>query len=186
MRATAIALLLAALPTAATAQYRAPDLAAQKAALARFAMLDGTWVGTATIAGQDGKPRKLRHTERVGPLLGGTIRLIEGRSYEADGRDAGFNAFAVISPDENGGFTFRAYAQGHAQTVPIEATGDGFAWQRVVGPVTLSYRAVVKDGHWHEEGTMTRAGAAPVTTIVLDLHRTGATDWPAAGAVAPQ
>ena len=185
MKAMALALAAVLATTGVSAQTGAPDPAAQRTALAKFAMLDGTWTGTATVMGREGR-QDLRHTERVGPMLGGAIRVIEGKSYRADGSEAGFNAFAVISYDADAGrYDFRSYAQGHAGTFPIEATGTGFAWTMPAGPATIRYVAVVKDGSWHEEGTLTRPGAPPVQVIVLDLKRTGATDWPSAGAVRP-
>lgn len=149
-----------------------------------FAMLDGVWAGDATVTTRDG-PRWLRHTERVGPMLGGALRVIEGKSYNADGSDAGFNAFAIISAQDEGEFAFRSYAQGHSGTFAIAPTGTGFAWSMPIGPATIRYTAVIKDGAWHEAGVMERPGAAPVTIFESNLRRVGKTDWPAAGAIAP-
>ena len=185
MKARLLALAGALIAAGASAQTGAPDPAAQRTAMAKFAMLDGIWTGTAVFMGPTGR-QELRHTERVGPMLGGAVRVIEGKSYRADGSEAGFNALAVISYDADAGrYDFRSYAQGHAGTFPIEATGTGFAWTMAAGPATIRYVAVVKDGSWHEEGILTRPGAPPLQVIVLDLKRTGATDWPAAGAVRP-
>lgn len=183
MKRLLFALLLAAVPAAA--QHR-PDLAAQRAAMDRLAIIDGTWAGTATRYEGGRALPPMRHTERVGPLIDGRLRLIEGRSYTADGGDAGFNAFAVISYDDRTrAYTFRSYALGHALTVPITVRADGFEWQMAAGPGRIRFVATIRDGRWREEGWLEMPGAPPARTIVLDLKRTGATDWPGAGAVAP-
>ena len=85
------------LATAAAAQAPTPpDPAAQKAALAGLAAFDGTWRGTATVYQRGEPPLQLTHTERVGPMLGGTLKVIEGKSFTPEGKEAGFNALAVI------------------------------------------------------------------------------------------
>ena len=97
-RTLAVLALVAAGTTPVAAQ--APDtpalLAAQRQAMLPLAALDGQWRGTARIFLPDGKTRELVQTERVGPMLGGTVKVIEGRGHGADG-SLDFNAFAVIS-----------------------------------------------------------------------------------------
>ena len=61
-------------------------LAPQREAMKALAMLDGTWRGPAWTLTPTGR-YELTQTERVGSLLGGTIKIIEG------GR-VGFNALA--------------------------------------------------------------------------------------------
>ena len=178
--------------TAAVAQPATPpampDAAAQKAAINRLAMFDGTWRGEATVSMPGSPPRKLTHTERVGPMLGGTLKVIEGKSYTPAGADGGFNAFAVISYDDQAkAYAFRAYAQGHASTFPMTVNADGYDWSMPAGPGgTIHYKAVVAGGRWHEEGWYERGGQRVAQVFVMDLKRIGDTAWPAADAVQPK
>lgn len=182
---TALLALTAAVATAAAQQP--PDnvarIAAQKEAMAALDALDGQWRGTATIDLPNGAKMTTTHTERIGPLLDGTVKLIEGRSYDKDGATA-FNAFAVVSYDpDTKRYSMRSYAQGHAVDVPFEATADGFAWSMPAGPMRMHYVATVKHGVWRETGVRTRPGQLPVPFIEMELKRIGDSDWPQAGAV---
>src|SRR5690606_16625135 len=62
----------------------AAAMSSQKQAMARLSFMDGTWRGQARSIDARGE-HVVTHTERVGTLLDGTIRLIEGHSYDADG-----------------------------------------------------------------------------------------------------
>lgn len=99
-RALSLACLvaLAAASASAPAQPRdtAAVLAAQREAMQPLAALDGTWRGTATFFRPGAEPFVSRHTERIGPFLDGTLKVIEGRSFKPDGTVA-FNAFAIVS-----------------------------------------------------------------------------------------
>ena len=76
----AAALVAVALPAAAN------ELAdAQRAALQPLAIFDGTWRGTAQVLRPEGWAT-ITQTERVGPMLDGALRVIEGRGYGPDGR----------------------------------------------------------------------------------------------------
>lgn len=75
----------------------AAAIAVQREAMTRLARLDGTWRGTAWTITPTGR-HQVVHTERIGTMLNGSLRVIEGRSYNEDG-SVGFNAFAVISYD---------------------------------------------------------------------------------------
>ncbi len=158
---------------------------AQREAMQRLAFMDGEWRGTAVISSPAGRTT-LTQTERVGTTLGGSIRVVEGRGYAADGSTR-FNAMATIAWDERAGaYTFHSYAQGYQGDYPFAATEDGFRWQTPAGPgATIQYVATIRDGRWHEVGHYVREGQAPIPYIELDLRRVGDTEWPAAGAVAP-
>lgn len=182
-----LAAVLIAAPMAAQAQTPASPNGspAQRAALDRLAFLDGEWRGTATIHGPGGT-MELTQTERVGPMLGGSVRVIEGRGYAADGSTQ-FNAMAIVSWDARAGkYGFRSYAQGYSGDYAFEATEDGFRWETPAGPgARIQYVAVVKDGTWHEVGTYVAEGQPPREMIDMRLTRVGDTGWPAAGAVDP-
>lgn len=161
------------------------DSSAQKAAIARLAPLDGIWRGTATITANGNTPLKLVHTERVGALLGGTIEVIEGKSYREDGSEAGFNALAVVScTSTSGGCEMRSYAQGRAGTFPFAIRNDGFDWSLPAGPdAQITYHAVIADGTWHEEGWFEKGGKKLAKVYEANLKRVGPTDWPGGGGV---
>ena len=100
LKLAAVALLAVAMsPLHAIAQGR-PDpmalMAVQRDALAKLAFMEGVWRGPASTVLTNGDKHAVMQTERSGPLLGGTVKLIEGRGYDAEGR-TGFNAFAVLS-----------------------------------------------------------------------------------------
>lgn len=168
----------------------APDTAAlqtaQRQSMQPLSIFDGTWRGPAKVTLPNGKTLDITQTERVGPFLDGTIRLIEGRGYAPDGT-APFNAFAVISySPQSGKYNFRSHAQGYSGDFPLEVRADGFTWSVNMGPATLRYTATVKDGTWVEVGERIVEGQAPVKTFEMTLRRVGATDWPAAGSVLPK
>lgn len=184
-RRLAFAVLLS-LPAATVAQQMpdpAATLAAQRQALAPLAWMDGEWRGEARSTGMDGKKRVVLQTERIGPLLGGTIKLIEGRGYNDDG-STGFNAFGILSYDvAERKFRFRSYAMGRSGDFAFEPTADGYAWTIPAGSMTIRYIATVKDGVWHEIGERVMEGKPPVKFFEMTLRRLGDSAWPACGAV---
>lgn len=181
-------LLPAALPTALQAAGPVDTglLDAQRKAMTPLAVLDGTWRGEAVVLQPDGTRLKLTQTERVGPMLDGTLRVIEGRGFRADGSLA-FNAFAVISfSPRSGRYTFRSYAMGYVGDYPLELRPDGFVWSITLPDgVQLRYTITVKDDRWIEVGERIAPGQPPVKTLEMSLKRIGGTDWPAGGAVGP-
>ena len=164
----------------------AETLAAQRGAMAPLEMLDGVWRGTAHITLPSGEQRTLIQTERVGPLLEGSVKVIEGRGYGPDG-SLDFNAFATISYDPaTKGYRMRSYAQGSVGDFELVPNSEGFAWVIPAGSMTIRYTATVKDGRWQEVGDRIMPGKDPVRFFEADLRRVGSTDWPAAGAPGPQ
>jgi hypothetical protein len=159
-------------------------LAAQSKAMAPLSIFDGIWRGPATITLPDGGTLQLTQTERVGSMLGGTVKVIEGRGYMPDG-SVGFNAFAVISfSPQTGRHVFRSHAQGYAGDFPLEVRPDGFTWSTPAGPgATIRYTATLKDGVWTEIGERVVEGKPPMKMFEMQLKRIGSTGWPAGGAV---
>lgn len=162
----------------------AARLAAQREAMKALAFLDGEWRGTARA---EEAPGEMLHTERVGTLLDGTIRLVEGRAYDSAGKTQ-FNAFAVISYDPvRRSYSMRSHAMGFAGDYPLAVRPDGFSWSHPAGPgATVRYSATVKNGEWHEVGERIAGSAPPVKTVELRVRRIGAGGWPQAGAVSPR
>ena len=180
--------VLVAAASASVTSAQAPGnpaalIAAQKAAMAPLAMMDGVWRGPTSTMGSDGKNHEITQTERVGPFLDESVKVLEGRGYSADGSVA-FNALGVISYDPaTKTYAMRAYAQGHVGDFTLQVTSDGFTWEVPEGPVTMRYTAVIKDGTWHEVGDTIMKGAPPVRVLDMNLKRVGDTTWPAGGAV---
>ena len=186
-------LALAVSATAAAAQPAATPagpwdpaarMAAQRDAMKALAFLDGEWRGTARA---DEVPGEMAHTERVGTLLDGTIRLVEGRAYDSAGKTQ-FNAFAVISYDPvKRTYSLRSHSMGFAGEYPLTVRPDGFSWSHQAGPgATMRYTATVRDGEWHEVGERIAGDAPPVKTVELRVRRIGASKWPQGGAVSPR
>lgn len=187
--AVTVALLAASLPQPCGAQQR-PDpatrIAAQREAMGALSSIDGTWRGPAWTILPTGEKHTLTQTERVGSFLGGSVKVIEGRGYEADGT-IGFNAFGIVSyePDSKA-YTLHSYAMGNSGDYALTPNADGYVWEIPAGPMTIRYTAVIKDGTWHEVGDRIAPGRDPVRFFEMTLTRVGDTDWPAAGAVPPK
>jgi hypothetical protein len=169
---------------------RPPDpeifLKEQREAMKPLAIMDGTWRGQAWAISPSGEKHELTQTERVGPFLGGSVKVVEGKGYDADGRVT-FNAFATIYFDPNKkSYTMHSYAQGQVGDFAFTPKPDGFVWEIPAGPMTMRYTAVIKDGTWHEVGDRIMAGKDPIRFFEMNLKRIGNTDWPAGGAVSPK
>jgi hypothetical protein len=178
------------LPASGSFGQERPDPAkvrgVQQDAMKRLAMMDGVWRGSGWVLSPSGEKSHFTQTERIGPFLDGTLKVIEGRGYADDGTVT-FNAFAIISYDaKTDAFTMRSYAQGHAGDFPITPNEHGFQWEIPAGPMTIRYSAEIKDGAWKETGDRIPKDGEPIRFIEMTLARVGDTDWPAAGAVGPE
>jgi hypothetical protein len=157
--------------------------AAQREAVAKLNFLDGHWRGTAIITTPSGSKLNLTQTERVGSALGGTLKFIEGRGYDASGK-AAFHAIGVVSLDSrSGGLVMRAYADGHVGDFSITPTADGFKWEVPAGPGVTRYSAVVRNSTWTQVGEFHMPNREPMRVFEMTLQRLGDTSWPDAGAV---
>ncbi len=185
--AIASCFMLLAIASTASAQGR-PDpaklIAAQQKAMEELPAIDGVWRGPAWILLPSGEKHSLIQTERVGPMLNGSVKVMEGRGYEADG-SVGFNAFGTISYDPGtGAYALHAYAQGNVGDFPLTITSDGYAWEIPAGPMTIRYTAVLTDTTWQEVGERVAPGGETVRFFEMTLTRVGDSSWPAAGAIA--
>jgi hypothetical protein len=175
----------------ASAAPQRPDaealMASQRAAMESLSFMDGAWRGTAWTVAPDGKRHTLTQTERVGPLLGGTVKLVEGRGYEANGRTS-FNALGVISYNPaTRQYSIQSYASGQAGAFPFQATGNGFVWQIPAGPnAIVRFTAAFEGGKWHEIGERVVEGAPPIKIFEMRLTRLGDSVWPAGNPVPPR
>ena len=187
-RRTVLAVLYASAAAASPslAQERpnpATLIAAQRDAMAAFKAMDGVWRGPAWTILPSGEKHSMTQTERIGPFLDGSVKVIEGRGYESDGR-VGFNAFGIISYDPTTkAYAIRSYAMGRAGDFVIKPTPGGYTWEIPAGPTTIRYTAVIKDGTLKEVGDRLAPGKEPVRFFEMNLTRVGDTTWPAEGAV---
>ena len=182
-RALASAFLLGLAAPVAAQPAAAPILAAQKEAMAPLAMMDGVWRGSAWTLTPGGR-HDVTHTERVGPMLGGSIKVVEGRSYQADG-SVGFNAFGIISFDPaRRAYTLHSYAMGHKGDFPLTVTSGGYVWEVPAGPgARIRYTATIGGGKWREVGDRIVGDAEPVRIFEMNLTRIGDSGWPDANPV---
>lgn len=161
----------------------ATQIATQRDALKAFAMMDGVWRGPAWTLMPSGEKHNITQTERIGPFLDGSIKVIEGRGYNEDGT-VGFNALGVITYDPaTKVYTMQSRAQGRGGDFVIKPTSDGYMWEIPAGPATIRYTAIIKDGTLHEVGDRIVPGKDPVRFFEMTLKRIGDTDWPAGGAI---
>ena len=125
--------------------------------------------------------RHLVQTERVGSMLNGTVKVIEGLGTADDGSVA-FNALAVISYDpDTQAYAFRSYAHGHAGTFALTADSDRFTWEAPAGKnATMRYTARREQDSWIEIGEVVAKGGAPQRMFEMKLTRIGDSGWPAA------
>ena len=167
-------------------QEPATLIAAQREGMVPLAFMDGVWRGPAWTILPSGEKHTITQTERIGPFLDGSVKVIEGRGYEADGR-VGFNAFGTISYNPaTRAYTLHSHAQGYVGDFTIKLTADGYVWEIPAGPMTIRYTAVIKDGAWREVGDRITPGKEPVRFFEMNLKRVGDTSWPAGGAVSPK
>jgi hypothetical protein len=156
---------------------------AERAAMAPLKTMAGIWRGKASMTLPSGRKTTITQTERVGPFLGGSVMMMEGRGYDANGTKR-FNALGIISYDPaKKAYTMRAYAQGHAGNFPLTLTDHGFKWDIKAGPATMHYTATIKQSTWHEVGVRELPNGKQVKFFEMTLKHVGDTDWPGAGAV---
>jgi hypothetical protein len=190
-RLAALALLLMMMGAASTASGQgrtdpATLIAAQREGMQRLSLMDGVWRGPAWTILSSGDKHTITQTERIGPFLDGSVKVIEGRGYNPDGKVT-FNAFGTISYNPAAhAYTLHSYAQGSVGDFLLTPTADGYVWEIPAGPMTIRYTAVIKDGAWREVGDRIMPGKEPVRFFEMNLKRVGDTNWPAGEAVSPR
>lgn len=176
---------MAAMPASAQRPDPAALMASERQALTAFAWMDGRWRGEAVTQTPTGEHR-VAHTERVGTMLDGTVRMIEGHAYRADG-STGFNALGMISFDPaTKDYRLTSHAEGNYGQFAITPNASGYTWSIAAGPMTIRYTAVFKEGVWTEIGVREMSGKATLPFFKMVLRRIGDSDWPRAGAVSPR
>jgi len=172
--------LAAALPAAAQVPPNAAArIAAQRAAMTRISYMNGMWRGPAWSITPAGR-REVIQTERIGPLLDDSVKVVEGHGYLPDG-STGFNALGIISFDPGtGAYTLHSYAQGYAGDFPLRLTDTGYVWEVPAGPgAVIRYTATIGNNHWREVGERIAGAGPPMQIFEMNLTRVGDTHWPA-------
>jgi hypothetical protein len=180
----AAALLLGAFPAAAQVPPNAAArMAAQRAAMARIAYMNGVWRGPAWSLTPAGR-REVVQTERIGPLLDDSVKVVEGHGYLADGT-TGFNALGIISFDPgSSAYILHSYAQGYSGDFPLRLTDTGYVWEIPGGPgAVIRYTATIAGNRWRVVGERIAGDAPPLQIFEMNLIRVGDTDWPAGNPV---
>src|SRR6266550_5468089 len=98
IRVFALSIVALGVSVTASGQGR-PDpaalIAAQREAMAPLAFMDGVWRGPAWTILASGEKHNITQTERIGPFLDGSVKVIERRGYDPDGTVT-FNALGII------------------------------------------------------------------------------------------
>ena len=163
-----------------------PVVAAQVEAMKLLHAMNGEWRGPAWTLLPSGEKLALTQTERIGPMLQGAIKVVEGRGYNRDG-ELVFNAFGVVSFDPGTrSYSLRSYSQGRTGNFALNVTDNGYSWEIPAGPATIRYTAVVKDGTLREIGERFLPGKEPLRIFEMNLTRVADSNWPSSGAVGPK
>lgn len=177
---------LSALLLVPGAQAQATDtvaIAAQKQAMKKLDWMHGVWRGPAATQRQQGE-HKVTQTERIGSFLDGTLTVMEGKGYNADG-SVGFNALGVVSYDaQTKSYWLTSWALGRGGKFPMTVTDNGYVWEIPAGGMTIRYTATLAGGTWTEVGDYIAPGQPARRFFQMVLKRVGDSDWPAAGGIA--
>lgn len=172
----------APLPSTATPPER---LARMREVMGMMKGFNGTWRGRSLARIPNAPVRDLTATYRVGEMLGGTVRVGEGRSFGPDGAVA-LNGFTVVQHDPATGRTsLRLQYGGRIYDHALTVVPDGYDF--IIRPpgenMELRYKVRVVNGVWTEEGVRHAPGVEPMPYFNMELRRVGDSDWPAAGAI---
>ena len=185
----AIACLLSTAP--AMAQDKSPQdkiardtalaLGAQRGAMNALSIYDGIYTGTwRSFPPGGGSSFGGTTVHRVGPFLGGSVKVMEGRNYTSDGALV-FNGMMVLSFDQAmHKYRLRIYANGRVIDAEAVMNAGGYYFD-VPTPGDASFRRInifVTPGQWVERVDF-HDGAKPVVKEAeLILNRVGESDWP--------
>src|SRR5260221_852895 len=117
-------------------------IAAQRDAMVRLAYMDGVWRGPAWTILPSGEKHSITQTEQIGPLLDGSVKVIEGRGYDSDGKVT-FNAFGTISFNlATKAYNLHSHAMGYVDDFVITLTPNVYTSDIPAGPLTTPHTAV--------------------------------------------
>ncbi|MBO6728959.1 MAG: hypothetical protein JJ884_00310 [Maricaulis sp.] len=140
-----------------------------------LAWMQGEWQGEGWIIGRDGQRRTFTVAESVRSAADGHVLQIHGVGT-AQGRVV-HDAAGFVTRTESGMTMQAVNMQGQSQTVPLEVTENGFAWQLVMGDYgRVEYEASHVDGLWIETGAWCPTGGECIQNFSMQLTRTDGAD----------
>jgi hypothetical protein len=155
---------------------------AQQAAMTELAFLDGEWRGSSKVLRNDGWASTTQ-SERVRALLDGTVRMIEARGYDSEGRIS-FDVLRIVSYEpETKTYSMRSYQSGRVRDHDLSLTANGFTWEsESSNNTTIRYEASVINGVWTETATRVPARGEPETYVEVRMKRQRSSPSAAGGA----
>lgn len=168
----ALALLLLLTPSVRAQAPEASTAAAD--AMEHIRWLAGDWEGEGWISRGPDERHAFVQTERVRPLLGGEVLLIEGRGVAAEDPSlVVHDAVAVIGYDASDErYAMRSFlAGGRTAAATARIDGGAFVWSPGNPDIRYTIRQG-EDGRWHEVGEITRDGGDSwYTFLEMTLER---------------
>lgn len=138
---------------------RMPDLAAQRAAMAKLSFLIGSWSGEARIFPPGCQPLELVHTENAEYKLEGLLLEIHGTGRTKSDGKVVLQALGIISYEEDRHtYHFHAFNDGRWLETDIKLADDGkgISWGFSVGETrTQSTMRIAANGDWTEQHEIT-------------------------------
>lgn len=158
-----------------TQTARMPDLAAQRAAMAKLNFLIGNWSGDARMFRSGSEPLELVQTESAEYKLDGLLLEINGVGRTKSNGTLALQAFGIISyEDDRQAYHFRAFNDGRwlETDVQLADDGKGISWGFRVGEIrTSSIMRIAANGNWTEDHDIT-VGTQPARKLMeVDVSR---------------
>ncbi len=173
-----IAIVPSASAQAPARQSPADLIAAEREAMAALSFMDGVWRGPAWTLLPSGEKHEITQTERIGPFLDGSVKVLEGRGYEPSGKVT-FNALGIISYDVAAKtWSLHSYAMGREGSFSLTPITKGYIWEIPAGPMTIRYTMTLIGDTWLEVGDRLIPDKAPIRFFEMRLKRVGDTSWP--------
>ena len=138
-----------------------------------FAFMVGRWAGPAWFMTPNGERQAAYQTERVQPMLDGTILLIEGTGREGgpDGEIV-FQAVGILSHDADTGLYYLdAFRDGRHVRAEIISVENGAEWGFEADGRQIHNVMRLEDGRWHETGTVILGSGQSIPVVEFTLER---------------
>ena len=144
--------------------------------MAKLAIMDGVWRGTGLVASLPGGKHEVVQTERIGPFLGGTVKVIEGPLLYRPTAPSGFNALGIISYNPANGPTGCTAMRRAWRRLPDEGDATAMSGRSPPGPARPSANARRSPTAPGARSASGSPGAAPpMQMFEMNLKRVGDT-----------
>jgi hypothetical protein len=131
--------------------------------MVRLAYMDGVWRGPAWIILPSGEKHTITQTDRIGPFLDGSVKVIEGRGYDPDGKVIQRFRHHFLQPGDKG-LHAALTCDGQRRRFRADPHTRWLHMGHPAGPMTIHYTAVIKDGAWREVGDRIVPGKETLST----------------------